>query len=188
MEEILRELEDSQSAVRSELRELRKILLTYTIEEPTEFIQDMELISSSGNDPITIIISSEGGDVFGGISMIRAIRKAQSQGIKVVGSVYGQALSMAFVILQACDERVAGEFDMLMCHGITSSMCGDIKDMKAEQKLCSTIQSNFVRLLSNRSTSRKCDTSYWERVFEDNTSRFYSSQEALELGLIDRIE
>jgi len=168
------------------LREKRIIVLSGEIDvcSTYNFICDMTILSDS-NEPITIIISSNGGSAEYGNGCIRAIREAQKRGIKVVGSVYGQAMSMAFFILQACDERVMGELDTIMAHGLTSTSVGDMRNREAENKLLKFFQDEYSTLLANKS---KHNVNWWRKLLADNTPRFFTSKESMKLGLVDRID
>jgi len=176
---------------RRNLRLSRVILLSGEIDigAAHEFVEDIKmLLLDDSNEPITIIISSPGGNVFSGVAIIRAIREAQSRGIKIIGDVYGQAMSMAFFILQCCDERRMGSLCTLMAHGITTGFIGDMRNVEAEQKLLTSWQREIAQLISNRCTSydtEYTESGYWFAILKDNTPQFYDSHEAKEMGLID---
>lgn len=182
-----------KSYERDFLRKKRVLLLIDEIYFSTseKFIQDMEMLTFRDAPPITIIISSPGGQAFAGNAIIRSIQKAQDAGIQVIGQVHGLAASMAFFILQCCDTRVMGTFDMLMCHGITTFTYGDMKNMDSEQKLLTTFQENYSTMLANRVTTQNptySDPAYWAEKLRDNTPEFYDHLEAVEMGLVDLVE
>lgn len=178
---------------RQQLRDKRIITLQGEIfcggEE--NLIEDFTLLSLCSNDPIRLIISCEGGDVYSGLSIMRAIRKVQQLEIQVIGDVVGHALSMAFIILQCCDKRIMGKSDILMCHGGSAITVGDLKNIEAERKLMMKLQDDFSRLIAERSTSSVAEyrePGFWHAVLEDGTPQFYDIAEALEMGLIDVVE
>lgn len=170
------------------LRKQRKIILSGEIDSGTanEFVSDMEILSFENKEPINIIISSAGGNAEYGNACIRAIKAAQKSGIKVIGNVYGQAMSMAFFILQSCDERIMGELDTIMAHGLTSTSVGDMRNREAENKLLRFFQDEYAKMVANRCS--KYNVSWWRKLLADNTPKFFSSSESLEIGLVDRIE
>jgi len=181
---------------RKQLRDHQIISLSYEIEngEAKEIVEDLNIIAFSGDihKPITFLISSPGGDAFAGTVVIHAIQEVQRKGFNVVGYVYGRAMSMAFFILQCCDKRIMGHYDHLMCHGITSGFCGDMKNIDAEQKIMKKMQEDFANLIAARSTapegSKYRNPSYWANELLDNTPKYYDCDEALEMGLIDEVE
>lgn len=149
-----------------------------------EFVEDMSILISRKVDSITIIILSEGGQVEPGLACIRVIREAQKNNIKVIGSVHGIAMSMSFLILQACDVRKMGKLDILMAHGITSFTHGDIRNHDEEGKLLRFWKERFAELLSIRSNK---DIDFWSAILSDNKPNYYTSEESLDMGLIDEV-
>lgn len=177
---------------RKELRKQRTIILSGEIDTGSahEFIEDIHILVNTNKEPINIIITSPGGSAFAGFAIIRAIRYAKRHGVKVVGSVYGQAMSMAFFILQCCDERVMGELCVLMAHGVTTGLVGDMRNVEAEQKLLKMWQVELARLVSEKCTARDtkyCTEDFWFNLLRDNTPQFYSAKESLEMGLVDKV-
>jgi ATP-dependent Clp protease protease subunit len=177
---------------RKALRNSRIIVVSSEIDSGTahEFIEDVHVIlNDSSREPVTIIIASPGGDVFSGIAMIRAIRKAQAQGIKFIGEVHGHACSMAFFILQCCDERAMGTLDVLMAHGITTGFSGDMKNMEAETKLLNYWHHELANLVASRCSGDEFqEPGFWYEILRDNTPQWYTAEESKEMGLIDRID
>ena len=172
------------------LRDKRILYLIGDVDnsECADFIVDMEILRALSKKPITIIISSPGGDVEYGLGCIRAIRRAQKDGIKVIGQVYGHAMSMAFLILECCDKRVMGKGCCLMAHGVTTMMHGDIKNLEAEQKLLGDAREYFAGYLAERTKNTEFGLEYWQDLLKDNTPQFFNSQESLGMDLIDEVE
>jgi ATP-dependent protease ClpP protease subunit len=164
-----------------------------TSEEAEDVIQDILCLVEFGAKEIRFNISSEGGSLYNGMGVVRAVRLAQSRGVRVIGHVYGQAQSMAFFILQYCDERVMGVGDILMCHGVSLGIHGDIRDMEAEKKQMDFFQELFASLLSTRCTAKDIESKYrdpvtWADILLSNTPVYFTSEEAMEYGLVDRVE
>lgn len=84
----------------------RTVVLNSRISEYTagKLTRAFEVLSTSGSpsEPVTLLISSDGGDFYAGLAIIRAIQAAQARGCSVVGEVRGYAMSMAAIILQFC--------------------------------------------------------------------------------------
>ncbi len=179
---------------RRELRKQRKIFVSGEIDPGVarSFIEDIMLLVSESKEPIDImIIAAPGGQAFSGFAMIRAIRHAQSCGIKVIGSVYGQAMSMAFFLLQCCDVRNMGSTCILMAHGVTTGLVGDMRTVDAEQKLLSLWQHDLSSMVANRCTkkdSKYSSSDFWFEMLRDNTPHFYSASESLDCGLVDEVD
>jgi ATP-dependent Clp protease protease subunit len=176
---------------RRSLRKHRVIIVSGEIESGTahEFLEDMHfLLYEDSKEPITVIIASPGGDAFSGFSMVRAIRLAQKKGIKVIGDVHGHACSMAFFLLQTCDERIMGKLDVLMAHGITTGFTGDMKNMEAESKLLTFWHREWADLVADRCVGEYKEPGFWFEIFRDNTPQWYTAEEAIEMGLVDKID
>jgi ATP-dependent protease ClpP protease subunit len=144
-----------------------------------------------GNKNITIQISSEGGDVFPGLAIVRVMNKFQKQGVKFTGVVEGYAMSMAFIILQCCDIRIMGKYDVLMCHGASGLTIGDKKNLEAETKLMNKFQNDFSEMIAKRNTAEEPEyheQSFWANILDENTPQYYDAQESLNMGIIDKIE
>jgi ATP-dependent protease ClpP protease subunit len=148
-------------------------------------------ILSRGNNNITISISSEGGSVFSGLALMRVIKKHQNAGVKFTGLVEGYALSMAFLILQCCDIRIMGKYDILMCHGASGISIGDKRNLDAEKKLIDKFQVDFAEIISKRNTSNDeihHTPEFWANILDESTPQYYDSKESLSMGLIDKVE
>lgn len=144
-------------------------------------------------DPLKIrlLISSNGGEIAAGSAIIRAIENAQAAGCHVTGIVRGYAFSMAAIILQACDRRVAGHDDVVMVHGLTGATIGDIRNAKADVDMSNRLMDIHARILSERNTSEDPqykEFSYWRQILDDNLPIYFFGVEAKEAGLTDAFE
>ncbi len=173
---------------RRQLRNNRIIIISADIDATAAhvFVEDIQmLLLDKSRDPVTLLISSPGGNVFNGIAIITAIRNAQRKGIKLIGEVHGHACSMAFFILQTCNERHMGKLDILMAHGITTGFSGDMKSLESENKLLSYWHTEFASLVASRCVGEFVESGYWFEILRDNTPQWYTAEESKEMGLID---
>lgn len=145
-------------------------------------------MSKENTEPITLLISSKGGEIDAGLAIIRAIEDARERGCSVIGEVRGYAMSMAAFILQHCDQRIASPEDIIMIHGATSVTIGDIRNQKADFDLTQRMMDNIAEYLSTRNTSienQYRSKTYWSEQLQDNTPHYFFGREAYEKGLID---
>ena len=166
----------------------RILVLNSRITEYTsgKLTRAFEVLSASP-EPITLLISSDGGDFYAGATIIRAIQTAQSRGCTVLGEVRGYAISMAAIILQYCDVRFAATEDTVMLHGATVAIGDtDVRGQKSELALIEKKSEELSRFLAARNTA-DVPLAYWEGLFRDNHPHYFSGQEALEKGLIDKV-
>jgi ATP-dependent protease ClpP protease subunit len=139
---------------------------------------------------ITLYITSPGGDVIDGLAIIRAIQRAQRAGIKVIGVVRGEACSMAFVVLQVCDERVMSHGDALMAHGVVGAMNGDSRTIEASVRLLDHWREYLAGLCAEKVRRTKpespaCEAAFWVPIFKSDVPNYYLADEALDRGYVD---
>lgn len=180
---------------RAVIRRNRTVLLTDQEMDgctSSEFIKDFFiLVADKTKKPIEIIISSEGGSLWSCLAIIRAIRHAQAQGIKINGHVFGNAFSAAFLVLQACDKRTMGAESVLMMHGISHFPSGDTKNVKQDQNMIDQVTAQFCGMLSARNTSADPQYKAPETLLtqmEDATPNYYLAEDALKAGWVDEID
>ena len=176
---------------------LRGELCSYEEGLTSELIEDFDILSmQDGNGEwISLHLQTIGGDVHAGLEIIKAIKRAQAKGWKVRGVVDGVAMSMGFIILQFCDERVMGRGDIVMAHGITISVFGkDQKDLKLDASLLEYWKQYFVEQIVSRKTAglsvekKDEETARWDIIMEDSTHALFTTEQAMEECLIDRID
>lgn len=145
---------------------------------------------AESDDGITLLVTSYGGLADAGGAIIRAIRYAQDKGCQVTGEVRGYAMSMAAMILQACDFRFAAPEDIVMMHGFVGEHVGDMRNAKADQQMTEKLTDIYAKFISERSTAEDTkyhDEGYWRKMLEDSLPHYYFGHEALEVGLIDEV-
>lgn len=129
---------------------------------------------------IELHINSNGGSVKEGVAIHSQLKQ---KNCKKVGYVDGVAYSVAFLILQACDERVMGLGTSALIHNMWMSVDGNAKELrKAADDLDTLMESNRQIFLekSNLEEQQLID------MMEAET--FLTPEKALEYGLIDRVD
>lgn len=132
------------------------------------------------NDPITIILNSDGGDVYESLGIIDYIR-GLSVPVNIIAR--GRAMSAAAVIL-CCGTgvRAASRLTTIMVHEASSEVFGKMADIKANVSHIDELEEEFYKLLAERT---KHDVAFWKKACSKD---FYmSAAKALELGIIDQI-
>jgi ATP-dependent Clp protease protease subunit len=132
------------------------------------------------NDPITIIINSDGGDVYEALGMIDFI---QSLDVKVNTICRGRAMSAAALLLCAgTGTRAASKNSTIMFHEISSGIYGKSSDMKANVQHTEKLEEILINIITMNS---KRDSVFWkDKILKDY---YLSPEEALDLGVIDTI-
>ncbi len=76
-------------------------------------IKNLAILDGMNSEPITIIMNNPGGDQLHGLAIFDAIRACRSE---VIIKVFGMAMSMGSIILQAGDRRLMSPNSRLMVH------------------------------------------------------------------------
>lgn len=85
-----------------------------TEKKAQEIVEGLHILAHKArNQPIHIIISSFGGEVDAGLGIYDAISLSPCP---TVATIFGPCQSMALIILQACDTRLASPNSTLMMH------------------------------------------------------------------------
>lgn len=132
------------------------------------------------NDPINIVINSDGGDVYEALGMIDFIH---SLNVKVNTICRGRAMSAAALLLcSGTGTRAASKNSTIMFHEMSSGIYGKSSDMKANVQHMEKLEEILVDIMSQNSNK---DSKFWK---ETTVKDYYlTPEEALELGVIDKI-
>jgi ATP-dependent Clp protease protease subunit len=140
-------------------------------------------ILDRGNKPITIKITSGGGDTYIGFAIYDLIRNAKN---KVIAEVYGRCYSIAALILVAADVRMITELSGVLIHD-TIAILHEEQTVKHSQMV---LQASELKRLCHEyynkialRTGQKLDF-IKELGSED---KILSSSEALQYGFVHKI-
>lgn len=133
--------------------------------------------------PLTLFISSGGGDVEAGLAVVGAINEIRRQGRKVHAHVAGWAMSMAFDIVQHCDRRTMEPTAFLMIHEENFASEGSTSKHKTETEFSEHENRLLLEALSSRTGK---PVSYYVGKTR-NRDWYVSPEEAVAEGMIDEI-
>ncbi len=140
--------------------------------------------AKNGDKPFTIIMNNPGGDWYHGIAIYDAIITSRNH---ITVKVYGHAMSMGAVILQAADERLIAPNARLMVHYGTMGGEAHTKTYQSWAKEAAFIDGvqediflDQIRQKHLKFTRKKLQTIM-------NFDSFFSAREAIEMGLADKI-
>lgn len=132
------------------------------------------------NDPLNLIINSDGGSVYEALGIIDYI---QSLDVKVNTICRGRAMSAAALILCAgTGLRAASQYSTIMFHEISSDIYGKSSDMKANVQHMEKLEEILLEILKTNSNKEK---DYWKNVTIKDY--YITPKEAMDLGVIDVI-
>jgi len=148
-------------------------------------IKGLHILDTSAADmPITIIMNNIGGDVVHGMAIYDAVKHCRNH---VTIKVYGHAMSMGSIILQAADERLMSENSVIMLHYGSNAVSGHAKDVERQvewnKKSMEWDEKMFLAKIKQVKPKFKMEQ-VKELLKHD---KYLNAVEALELGLIDGI-
>lgn len=137
---------------------------------------------------INIVINSPGGSVFDGLAFYDFLRDLSRRGHKVITKGMGVVGSIATILFQAGDERIASPNTYFLLHDVSkhfpSGGSVSASFLRDEQKFLEDINQRLVDIAARRTTLSS------DEVFEKIGYKewWFDAQEALDIGFVDRIE
>lgn len=141
------------------------------------FREQLEAIPES--DTIELHVNSNGGSVKEGVAIYNQLKQHSS---RKVGYVDGVAYSVAFVILQACDERVMGIGTSALIHDMWVVAEGNARELrKVADDLDVLMESNRQIFMERSNLSEQ------QLIEMMEAETFLTPEQCLKYGLIDRV-
>jgi ATP-dependent Clp protease protease subunit len=162
----------------------RLIYLTnIDIYTPSFIRQRADTIFQMSNDnttPITIVISSYGGEVYGMFGVIDVINRLP---VKVNTLGVGTVQSAATTILASgTGKRTLTKNTFVMIHQISTWLGGQTDDIANEMKHTKELQGMLYAILGEKS---KQPAKFWEKTTKKNL--YLPAAKCLEFGLVDEV-
>lgn len=166
----------------------RLLFLTDSIGQPEAqaLLIDIMYLAGRSKEPIRLIMSSPGGDVYEGLLIYNAIRDVQAAGTPVVIEIFGLCASMATVVLQAASKRIAHRGSRFLLHEVSEfKFFSDetVTEKQDEAEELARINRTLIEILADRSGKRP------EEIGSLIKRRNYwlSAIEARDFGLVDEV-
>lgn len=147
-----------------------------------------------GDGHIKIQFNSPGGSVFDGLALFDEIQHWRRQGVRFTTSTIGMAASMAGILLQAGDVRVMAPESWMLIHKTSFGAMGSYDEVQDRVKMLDRVQKRIVDIFVTRAkeagvngTAAKPITPRQLEARWDRKDWWISSDEALELGLVDEV-
>jgi len=147
-------------------------------------VKNLFILNSISQDPIKIIMNNPGGDWYHGMAIYDAIKQSKAM---ITMEVSGNASSMGSIILQAADERVMHPHAVMLLHYGSLATDGHVKDVYRttdEYKRYDAIMEDIYLEQIKRKHPKYTRKQLQDKIRHDC---YLSAQEALDLGLIDRV-
>jgi ATP-dependent Clp protease, protease subunit len=148
------------------------------------FIKNLLVLESISVDKITILCNNIGGDEYHGLAIYDAIRNCKS---KVTIKVFGHAMSMGSIILQAADERIMMPNSRQMIHYGTWGYVGHAKTAQKWSQEGLKIDKWMERMYLEKIHQKHKDFTLdnLQKMLDHDT--FLTAQESVKLGLADKV-
>lgn len=146
--------------------------------------QMLQLAEDDPDEPITILLNTEGGSLTDGMAIYDAIVNISCP---VLILVSGLCASAGLIILSAGDYRIATKSCTFYYHQpvMEEKFINSIKDMNELNKFYSYCKAQMDDILKEKT---KMSDKKWLKNFEGKTSFYFSTQNALKYNLIDEIQ
>lgn len=173
------------------LRNRRCILVGDDIDEDTckKVRKRLLYMSLESNDPIRIVIDSDGGNADDGLQLADLLTAAP---VRTVGIASGHCHSIALAVLQGCTERVSFRHTRFLIHSATAGCFlgpdkrkngRDVRDAERRQR---EAQRSMERILLARSHVTRAVLRELMKAGDADRTELTAGR-ILKLGLIDRI-
>lgn len=149
-------------------------------------VQGLHTLDAESAEPITILLSSPGGNDYSGFSIYSAIRRCRSP---VTIEVSGWIMSMAVFVLQAADRRVCVDpFMRFMVHeSVVDHDFSSVKQVKAFVEEFDAVDRTYNQILLSRIKEKNPKFTMQKLEEMITKHKFFDAQTAFKLGLIDEI-
>lgn len=137
------------------------------------------LTAASKEQPIKILLNSQGGCWYSGMAIFDAIAGCPCP---VTAEAYGSAMSMGAIILQAADERLMQPNATLMVHDGSEVFQGQARNFEAWGEQSKNLRNRMYEIYAKRSGQT---VQYWKRKCASDF--ILTAEEAVAEGLADKI-
>ena len=139
--------------------------------------------NTKGNDPLTLYINSDGGNLPDAFALIDVMRMSKVP-IRTIG--IGSVCSSAFLIFAAGTKghRLIGQNTTIMCHQFTESAEGKFHDLKTKVKENQRMNDRMISLLTECSNLVEREV---KAKLLPPSDVWLSAEELVELGIADSI-
>ncbi len=178
-----RQMNVTQLDVFSRLMKDRILFLSGVVNDRMSSVVNAQLLflDSMEKKDISVYLSSPGGSVLSGLSMVDVMNYIPSD---VATINLGLAASMGSILLGAGTKgkRSCLKYSKVMIHQVSSGSSGHVADNRINQ-----MESEKYNYLLFKILAKNCNKSFDEMLELARRDRWFNSSEALELGIVDEI-
>ena len=147
-------------------------------------VKNLAILEGMSSEPITILMNNIGGDEYHGFAIYDAIKTCKSP-VSII--IYGHAMSMGSIILQAADERIMAPTSRQMIHYGTWGIHDHAKTAQKWAKEGEKIDEWMEQMYLNRIKEKHPEfhLAKLKKMLDHDT--FLTASESVALGLADKI-
>ena len=131
--------------------------------------------------PIILDISSFGGIVYSGLTLVSTIEQSITP---IITRVNGYAMSMGLIIFLAGHERYMSRHASIMYHQISSGIIGKLKDQEEDLEISKDLQNHLEEYVIERTNLKKKDL---KKIYDSKQDYYINAKEALVFGIATKI-
>lgn len=183
----------NEMKINSAIRD-RRLYLTDVLDEDLAFeicyflrrIYDIDKKNNIKDEDkiITIICNCYGGSVIHGNAIIGLIEFLKSENYKIIALVEGFCYSMAFDIVICCSERIGYPLSQYMIHQTQLGNHGELAELERDVNFNKKMWEQSIQYYTKYT---KLTRERLEEIYKCKENYFMLADEALELGVIDKI-
>jgi ATP-dependent protease ClpP protease subunit len=140
-----------------------------------------KLAQIPGDATINLYINSNGGEVNEGVGIYNQLKR---HGATVNGVVDGNAYSVAFLILMACDHRTMNLGTSALVHNMWTIVAGNASDLRKEADALDKLMESNRQIFLDACGGKLTEEKLMELM---DAETFLTPDECLEYGFIDEV-
>lgn len=148
------------------------------------FVKNITLLDSASDEPITILMNNIGGDEYHGFAIYDAIKCCRS---KIIIKVFGHAMSMGSIILQAADTRIMAPTSRQMIHYGTWDAGGHAKTAQKWAQEGLKIDKWMEKMYLAKIQDKNPEYIMEQLKIQLDHDTFFTAQESVAMGLADQV-
>lgn len=145
-------------------------------------------VLSDSKRPITLKISSPGGDVYSCFAIMSKILELRELGYDVRCYTYGKCMSAALFITMVCspNHRYAQKFTSFLLHQLQSYSDG-VSSVELSRRTYKDLSNIWDKMRTIIKEHTKITDDILDEITTNDRDYFFDSNRAIELGVVDKI-
>lgn len=181
----------SNTNIRNRVFDFSGVITQIGVEQAIDIISSWARVE---NSPITVRLTSPGGEVFSGLALYDFLASVAMK-MPVYTVALGHSDSAAAVVLQAGTKRLIGPHSFITLHQISSRLVKEetvgLREQQADVRVAKTLNDELISIIADRvklsSSKNKVTADEIRRKISSKTDWLIRAPEVVKLGLADEI-